>query len=80
MATTVHGIADPFVEPQVLPPETHSEIQAAGSPAVFTDGEWQQFQAEDESAGRSICKILSTLFLYTLIIVSIVVWWTIRTV
>lgn len=48
--------------------------------SLFTDEELQQFEADDQSAGTAIARILSTLFVYTLIVMSIALWWTLRTV
>ena len=43
---------------------------------LFDKNELQQFVADDQSAGRSICKMLSALFIYTLIAMSIAAGWT----
>jgi hypothetical protein len=42
----------------------------------FSNQEIQQFDDDDVSAGQSICKMLSILFIYTLIAMSIVSYWT----
>jgi hypothetical protein len=53
----------------------------AESPAgLFEIEELEQFRSDDAAAARTIGKILSTLFLYTLIVMSLVVWWTLKTV
>lgn len=86
---SIHEIADPTLE---LPTEAirnvvedrdenesgvatqeHHEIS-------FSDEELEQFKADDAAAGRAIGKILSTLFIYTAIIMLIVIWWTLKTV
>ncbi|MFP6762989.1 MAG: hypothetical protein VB858_05210 [Planctomycetaceae bacterium] len=42
----------------------------------FLDADIRQFQADDIEAGQAITKLLSTLFIYTLIAMSIVSIWT----
>ena len=42
----------------------------------FTNEELVQFEHDDVSAGRTLTKILSTLFVYTAIIMSFIIWWT----
>jgi hypothetical protein len=46
----------------------------------FSRQEIRQFDSDDAEAGRRIGKILTSLFIYTLIAMSIVIWWTLRTV
>jgi len=46
----------------------------------FSREEVRQFDNDDAEAGRRIGKILTALFVYTLIAMSIVIWWTLRTV
>lgn len=46
----------------------------------FTDEELSEFQSDDRTAGRSIAKILTMLFIYTMMAMSVVIWWTVRTV
>lgn len=48
--------------------------------SLFTDEELMQFEADDQSAGSSIAKILATLFVYTVLAMLIVGWWTFRVV
>ncbi len=43
---------------------------------VFTPLEKEQFDEDDVTAGRAIGKMLSLLFLYTVIAMSLVSWWT----
>ena len=71
MTPTMHEITDPLVEPQTRL-ENSDEL-------LFTTAEIGQFSEEDNSAGRTIGTLLSTLFLYTVIIMTIVLWWTMRT-
>ena len=48
--------------------------------ALFTREELRQFTEDDADAGRHIGKILASLFIYTLIAMSIATLWTFRTV
>ena len=57
-----------------------SEFSQDDEQALFSRDELRQFAADDADAGRSIGKILSALFIYTLIAMSVVIWWTFRTV
>jgi hypothetical protein len=43
---------------------------------LFTAIEVQQFEADDVVAGSAIGKMLSLLFLYTVLAMSFVSWWT----
>ena len=75
-----HELADPIVETpsaELYPPVDSSSADAA---SLFTEGEWEQFQEADNVAGRAIGRILTTLFLYTVIIMLFVSWWTFKTV
>lgn len=47
---------------------------------TFTKDELAQFESDDRTAGSTIAKILSMLFVYTVVAMSIVVWWTFRSV
>jgi hypothetical protein len=80
MQMSVHELVDPIVEARILAPETLAEPGTANQASVFTNAEWEQFREEDNSAGQAIGKILVTLFLYTVIIMSLVSWWTFRMV
>lgn len=46
------------------------------STTSFSRQEIRQFEADDVEAGRRIGKILTMLFVYTLIAMSIVIWWS----
>lgn len=48
--------------------------------SLFSREELRQFEADDAEAGRRIGKILSALFVYTLIAMSVATWWTFRIV
>ena len=47
---------------------------------LFTSTEVQQFEADDVVAGSAIGKMLSLLFLYTVLAMSFVAWWTFSSV
>lgn len=65
-------------------PETRLQDPAfepdRNSEPLFTSAEIRQFDADDAEAGRRIGKILATLFIYTVIAMSIVTWWTFNVV
>ena len=60
---------------------TAEEEHAAETPAApaepFTRQDLEQFAADDAEAGRTIGQMLSILFVYTVIAMSIVSLWTI---
>lgn len=57
--------------------ETAAEHAPATAPEQhFSKTDLQGFEADDVSAGRIICKMLSLLFIYTLVAMSIVSYWT----
>jgi hypothetical protein len=43
---------------------------------LFSNADLRGFESDDVAAGRVICKMLSILFIYTLIAMSIVSYWT----
>lgn len=47
---------------------------------LFEEDELTQFDADDVTAGRAICKMLSLFFLYTVIVMAIAGYWTVRAV
>jgi hypothetical protein len=49
-------------------------------PTLFSREELQQFAADDAAAGARIGKILGALFIYTLVVMSVAIWWTYRIV
>jgi hypothetical protein len=55
---------------------TSSHQSSASTEDLFDKAELAQFVADDQSAGRSICKMLSALFIYTLIAMSTAATWT----
>lgn len=65
--------------PEIDSPDASLEMARTVSP-LFTSDEIRQFDADDMEAGRRIGKILTALFIYTLIAMSVVIVWTLRTV
>ena len=53
-----------------------SEQPAATEDPLFSAVEVEQFEADDVVAGSAIGKMLSLLFLYTVLAMSLVAWWT----
>lgn len=56
--------------------ETHSDAAETATTELFDKAELRQFEADDVEAGRAIGKMLSILFIYTVIAMSIVSLWT----
>ena len=56
--------------------DNHSHEPTATADELFDKSELAEFVAADQSAGRAICKMLSALFIYTLIAMSIASGWT----
>jgi hypothetical protein len=56
--------------------ETHSDAAETATAELFDKVELRQFEADDVEAGRAIGKMLSILFIYTVIAMSIVSLWT----
>ena len=56
--------------------DAHVHESVAVTEELFDKSELAEFVAADQSAGRSICKMLSALFIYTLIAMSIAAGWT----
>jgi hypothetical protein len=55
---------------------TEAAAPAETPEPLFTNEELRGFESDDVAAGRIICKMLSILFIYTLIGMSIVSFWT----
>ncbi len=55
----------------------HATATAPPQP-LFDPEELAQFDSDDTLAGSHIGKMLAFFFLYTVIVMSIVVWWTYR--
>ncbi|QDT17904.1 hypothetical protein [Alienimonas californiensis] len=51
---------------------------AGGDP--FSADEYRQFAREDGRAGRFIGWLLCALFVYTIIVASAAIWWTVQSV
>jgi hypothetical protein len=59
--------------------EAHHPATVAAIPELpFTERQIDQFDADDGDAGRAIGKMLALFFLYTVVAMSIVAWWTFR--
>ena len=56
--------------------ETHTDTAETATAELFDKAELRQFEADDVEAGRAIGKMLSILFIYTVIAMSIVSLWT----
>lgn len=56
--------------------DSHAHESAAASGDLFDKSELAEFVSEDQTAGRNICKMLSALFVYTLIAMSTAATWT----
>jgi hypothetical protein len=53
-----------------------SEAPSPGEGGPFTETQVEQFEEDDGDAGRAIGKMLALFFLYTIIAMSGVAWWT----
>ena len=60
-----------------------AETEETGDPVpegpLFEDDELAQFDADDVQAGGAICKMLSLFFLYTVVVMALVGFWTAST-
>lgn len=56
--------------------DAHAHEPAAATEELFDKSELAEFVSEDQNAGRQICKMLSALFIYTLIAMSTAATWT----
>lgn len=54
-----------------------TDVATTTDKPLFSAVEIEQFEADDVVAGSAIGKMLSILFLYTVLAMSFVVWWTI---
>lgn len=59
---------------------TRSEFTQDGEQSLFSREELTQFEADDIQIMSRIGKILSALFVYTVVVMSVAIWWTFRTV
>lgn len=53
-----------------------SETHSAAEPPSFTEAEILRFQKDDLTAGKFIGRTLVLIFLYSVIVMAGVVWWT----
>lgn len=53
-----------------------TETATTSDEPLFTPVELEQFEADDVVAGSAIGKMLSILFLYTVLVMSFVGYWT----
>jgi hypothetical protein len=54
----------------------HADSLAPGEGGPFNEQQVEQFEEDDGDAGRAIGKMLALFFLYTVIVMSGVAWWT----
>lgn len=55
---------------------SHDAVPASQDAPLFSAVEVEQFSADDVTAGSAIGKMLSALFLYTILAMAIAGWWT----
>lgn len=55
------------------------ELETEDPEVPFDHDEWHKLHEEDNAAGARISRILSSLFLYSCVIMVIVFWWTWQT-
>lgn len=72
--------AQPPAEATTAPESSEHGAAAAVEAPLFDRTELEQFDQDDQSAGRAIGKMLTLFFFYTVIAMSLVVWWTVRAV
>ena len=70
-----NSVATPLIHSRVP-----DDVRQDDEPSLFSREDLRQFAAEDSGAGRNIVKILCALFVYPLIVMTVVIWWTMRTV
>ena len=68
--------ASPSILTHKRQPEIMTEQTATTEEPLFEDDELAQFDADDVTAGGAICKMLSLFFLYTVIAMALVGYWT----
>jgi hypothetical protein len=54
----------------------HDDPPSPGEGGPFNEHQIEQFEEDDGDAGRAIGKMLAIFFLYTVIVMSGVGWWT----
>ena len=60
-------------------PETNPR-QQDDDQSLFSREELAEFEADDIQIMSRIGKILSALFVYTVVVMAVAIWWTFRTV
>jgi hypothetical protein len=63
-----------------LTTESGVPVEAAPLETLFEPDEFAQFDRDDTAAGSHIGKMLALFFLYTVIVMALVAWWTYRAV
>lgn len=66
-------------QPEVIIPDPSFVPDRPAKPR-FSREELRQFESDDAEAGRRIGKILTSLFVYTLIAMSVVIWWSLQVI
>jgi len=63
-------------------PEESAPIATMPPPGepLFEQDELQQFDADDVTAGKALCKMLSLFFFYTVIVMAIAGAWTMASI
>lgn len=81
MATVLKQVDVSLTQHPRLHPAKRSpdDIDAMGS-EHFTNAELRQFRRDDAQAGTIVARTLCAMFAWSVFIVSIVIWWTFRTV
>lgn len=59
---------------------SRSDYAQGDGQSLFSCEELTQFEADDVQIMSRIGKILSALFVYTVVVMSVAIWWTFRTV
>lgn len=57
-----------------------TELSDVDTSELFSREELRQFANEDREAGRRIAVILISLFIYPLVVMTVVIWWTFHVV
>ena len=80
MSLTLPAIHRTFDASQTTRNSPANDLDPVGEQSLFSREELREFAADDATAGRNIGKILSALFIYTVIAMSVAIWWTFWTV
>lgn len=78
MSVSLSGVSD--ARSEINNSNVETSICHNDDAPLFSGDELRQFAVDDAEAGRRIGKILSALFIYTLLAMSVAVWWTLKTV